>query len=85
MQSRSGEVLSFPCLSDSRGCRWVFVCVIGSRQTKLAVADRTRITTTEDETRVIEPATLQAAIDALVATFPSVRVKVNVNEHRLGF
>ena len=43
-----------------------------SRQTKLAVADRTKITTTEDETRVIQPATLQAAIDALVTSVPNV-------------
>ena len=47
-----------------------------SRQTKLAVADRNRILTTEDETRVTQPVELQAAIDALVAAVPSGRAFV---------
>jgi phosphoacetylglucosamine mutase len=40
------------------------------------VADRTVIVTTEDETRVTAPATLQAAVDALVAAVPSGRAFV---------
>lgn len=40
-----------------------------SRQTKLAVADRSVVVTTDDETRVVSPEPLQAAIDALVAGY----------------
>lgn len=47
-----------------------------SRQTKLAVADRTVIVTTEDETRVVSLPELQAAIDALVAGTPKGRAFV---------
>lgn len=47
-----------------------------SRQKKLAVKDRTIIRTTDDETRVLEPAALQAAIDAAVAPVPSGRAFV---------
>lgn len=38
-----------------------------SRQTKVRVADRLALTTTPDESRLVEPAALQAAIDAAVA------------------
>ena len=49
-------------------CVTTGVCIdCDSRQTKLAVADRNRIVTTEDETRVVEPKALQDAIDGLVA------------------
>ena len=47
-----------------------------SRQTKLAVADRNVIVTTEDETRVVTPAALQSAVDALVAAVDSGRAFV---------
>jgi phosphoacetylglucosamine mutase len=47
-----------------------------SRQLKLAVADRTAIHTTEDETAVTAPAALQAAIDALCRPVPSGRAFV---------
>ena len=40
-----------------------------SRQTKLAVADRTVITTTADETRATAPAELQPELDRLAAQF----------------
>ena len=52
------------------------MCAPFSRQTKLAVADRTAIVTTDDETRVVTPAALQAAVDALVAAVPSGRAFV---------
>ena len=38
-----------------------------SRQGKIAIADRTLIKCTEDETRIVSPASLQAEIDQLVA------------------
>ena len=38
-----------------------------SRQGKIAIADRTLIKCTEDETRIISPTSLQNEIDALVA------------------
>ena len=41
-----------------------------SRQTKLPVHDRAVITTTPDETRATAPASLQPALDALMARFP---------------
>ena len=44
-----------------------------SRQSKLAVADRTALTVTEDETRALEPAALQEALDALAASYPQGR------------
>ena len=44
-----------------------------SRQTKLAVADRTAVTVTADETRTIEPAALQPELDALAAAYPNGR------------
>jgi phosphoacetylglucosamine mutase len=47
-----------------------------SRQTKLAVADRTAFVPVDDETRLVAPAPLQAAIDALVAAVPSGRAFV---------
>lgn len=40
-----------------------------SRQGKIAISDRTLIKCTEDETRVLTPASLQTDIDALVASF----------------
>jgi phosphoacetylglucosamine mutase len=40
-----------------------------SRQTKLAVADRAAITVTADETKTIEPASLQPELDRLAAMF----------------
>ena len=40
-----------------------------SRQTKLAVADRAVVVTTDDETRVTAPAALQPELDALAARF----------------
>ena len=40
-----------------------------SRQTKLAVKDRTAITTTEDETATISPPELQPELDALAAKY----------------
>jgi phosphoacetylglucosamine mutase len=39
-----------------------------SRQGKIAIADRTLIKCTEDETRIISPASLQTQIDTLVAS-----------------
>lgn len=47
-----------------------------SRQAKLAVSDRASFVTTPDETRLVAPAALQAAIDALVAAVPSGRAFV---------
>lgn len=47
-----------------------------SRQAKLAVKDRTAITTVPDETRVVSPAALQEALDSLVAAVPSGRAFV---------
>jgi len=44
-----------------------------SRQTKLAVADRTAITTTDDETQTTAPAELQPELDRLAARFESGR------------
>lgn len=44
-----------------------------SRQSKLAVADRTVVKVTADETRTIEPADLQPALDALAASYPDGR------------
>ena len=44
-----------------------------SRQRKLAVADRSVITTTADETRAVAPRDLQPALDALAARFSSGR------------
>ena len=41
-----------------------------SRQSKLAVANRAAIVTVEDETRLVQPLELQAAIDALVGAVP---------------
>ena len=41
-----------------------------SRQSKLPVNDRAVITTTPDETRTTAPASLQPALDALMARFP---------------
>jgi phosphoacetylglucosamine mutase len=38
-----------------------------SRQTKLAVADRTALTVSDDETRTLVPAALQVQLDALAA------------------
>ena len=38
-----------------------------SRQAKLPVRDRAAVVTVEDESRLVAPAALQAAIDALVA------------------
>jgi len=40
-----------------------------SRQTKIQVEDRTIVTVTDDETKVIEPAALQTAIDEAVAKY----------------
>lgn len=40
-----------------------------SRQTKIQVKDRTIVTVTDDETKVIEPAALQTAIDAAVGNY----------------
>jgi phosphoacetylglucosamine mutase len=40
-----------------------------SRQAKLSVKDRTTIVCTNDETRVISPASLQAALDAAVSKY----------------
>lgn len=40
-----------------------------SRQTKLPVADRSVITTTEDETQATAPAVLQPALEQLMARF----------------
>lgn len=40
-----------------------------SRQGKIAISDRTLIKCTEDETRIITPASLQSEIDALVQRF----------------
>lgn len=51
-------------------------CFLASRQTKLAVADRTVIVTTDDETRVVTPVVLQNAIDELVAKVPDGRAFV---------
>lgn len=47
-----------------------------SRQTKLAVNDRTALTVTADETRALEPAALQAAIDELATATPAGRAFV---------
>ena len=44
-----------------------------SRQTKLPVADRGALTTTDDETRLVAPAALQAALDGLMAAVPQGR------------
>ena len=44
-----------------------------SRQTKLPVTDRTAVVPVPDETRLVEPAALQAAIDKLVAAVPNGR------------
>jgi phosphoacetylglucosamine mutase len=44
-----------------------------SRQLKVTVADRAAIVTTDAETRVSQPAGLQAAIDAAVAAVPNGR------------
>ena len=44
-----------------------------SRQSKLAVADRTVVKVTADETRTIEPVDLQPALDALAASYPDGR------------
>ena len=44
-----------------------------SRQTKLAVKDRTALTVTADETRAIAPPDLQPALDALAAAYPNGR------------
>jgi phosphoacetylglucosamine mutase len=44
-----------------------------SRQAKLAVRDRTAVTVTADETRVVAPSPLQDAVDALVAAAPKGR------------
>ena len=53
----------------------VCVCVRwpASRQTKLPVEDRTAVKPIPDETRLNEPAALQAKIDELVAAVPSGR------------
>ena len=40
-----------------------------SRQTKLAVADRTALRVSADETRALEPAALQVELDRLACTF----------------
>ena len=37
------------------------------------MADRTALTVTEDETRALEPAALQEALDALAASYPQGR------------
>ena len=47
-----------------------------SRQTKLQVADRTVVIVTEDESQVIEPKSLQDAIDGLTAKYTSGRAFV---------
>lgn len=47
-----------------------------SRQTKLAVKDRRVVMTTEDETRVLQPASLQSAIDSLTSAVPNGRAFV---------
>jgi phosphoacetylglucosamine mutase len=47
-----------------------------SRQCKLAVRDRSVVTTTDDETSVIAPRELQADIDSLVAATPKGRAFV---------
>ena len=44
-----------------------------SRQTKLAVADRTALKVSEDETRALAPAALQAELDGLAAAVDSGR------------
>ena len=44
-----------------------------SRQSKLPVADRGALTTTDDETRLVAPAALQAALDGLMAAVPQGR------------
>ena len=44
-----------------------------SRQSKLPVADRGALTTTDDETRLVAPAALQSALDALMAAVPQGR------------
>lgn len=49
---------------------------VPSRQCKLAVQDRTAITTIEDESRVLQPKVLQDAIDALVSAVPRGRAFV---------
>lgn len=47
-----------------------------SRQSKMAVPDRSAVVTTPDETRVVSPAPLQDAIDAAAARVPSGRAFV---------
>ena len=44
-----------------------------SRQSKLPVADRGALTTTDDETRLVAPAALQSALDGLMAAVPQGR------------
>lgn len=44
-----------------------------NRQSKVKVADRTVITTTEDETKALSPDGLQAAIDTVVSKYQSAR------------
>ncbi len=51
-----------------------------SRQAKLAVRDRTIVVTTEDETSVVAPRELQAAIDELVAATPKGRAFVRCDQ-----
>ncbi|GBG33793.1 Phosphoacetylglucosamine mutase [Hondaea fermentalgiana] len=50
-----------------------FYTDLPSRQLKCQVADRTAIKTSDDESRVLEPASLQDAIDSLVAQYKSGR------------
>jgi phosphoacetylglucosamine mutase len=47
-----------------------------SRQSKLPVRDRAVVVTTEDETAVVAPSSLQSAIDELVAATPKGRAFV---------
>lgn len=47
-----------------------------SRQSKVRVRDRTLLLPVDDETRLVEPATLQAAVDAAVARFSQGRAFV---------
>ena len=54
--------------------RWAALYAdLPSRQLKVSVADRSGLQTTDAETRVAQPAGLQAAIDGAVAGVPSGR------------
>ena len=61
------------CAAYTHVCACVCVRWPASRQTKLPVEDRTAVKPIPDETRLNEPAALQAKIDELVAAVPSGR------------